>query len=284
MKTKITLPVIMSLSLASAAADAQEIPEDIDPAARMGVLGVNTALQTSICGIVAAVNDRNILKDIGKCFGGATIQFIGMEMGVHEAPVLPGFGLRTVETGTSIIYNTLQGKEPFETLQYELGPGLIEIDTKKFDMRLFWRPYPIYGAIYFMAKGYKFNLGDTMNYQTPVFELTRDSLNVVGHTEANLMAYDKNYPSAKAHEFIHVMQYVRYRPFQLLVPDSFSFFEDEAYMRIGEDIAKTMVSLPNSICHLGGESCSRRWWAVNELEAHLMAAGYEDQNKYEEIK
>ena len=250
----------------------------------MGVLGANLALQTSICGIVAAINDRNILKDIGQCFGGATIQYIGMEMGVHEVPVLPGFGLRTVETGTSIIYNTLQGKEPFETLQYEFAPVLLEIDTKKFDMRLFWRPYPIYGAISFMVKGYKFNLGDTMNYQTPVFEMTRDNLNVVGQTEANLIAYDRNYPSAKAHEFTHVMQYVRYRPFQLLVPDSLGFLEDEAYLRIGEDIAKSITSFPNTICHLGGESCSRRWWAIHELEAHAMASGYEDQNKYEEVE
>ncbi|MEK6905196.1 MAG: hypothetical protein AABX24_02230, partial [Nanoarchaeota archaeon] len=253
----------------------------IDPAARLAVLGTNVGLNGIICGITAAVERRNVLKDTGQCMAAGTIQYMGMEMGMHDAPVLPGIGLRVVETGTSIIDNTLAGREPFERLHYEFGPALFQIDLKNKGLDTYWRISPAAGIIYNTARGNELNLFETFSYQTFIFNKDTDAnaLNPdVGLTIGNIIFYDPKYPDIKAHEFNHVLQYVRFRPAQLLVPEPLSFLEDTLHYRAGEDVANVLFYGIGKIgCAAIDDvpSCERRWWNLLEAESYTMQTAYE---------
>ncbi len=254
----------------------------IDPAARVGVLGANVGLNGIICGITAAAAGRNFLKDTGQCMAAGTLQYMGMEMGMHDTPVLPGIGLRVVETGTSIIDNTLAGREPFERLQYELGPALFQIDLKNKGLDAYWRISPAAGIIYNTVEGNEFNWFETFSYQTFIFnkDTNANALNPdVGLTIGNIIFYDPKYPDIKAHEFNHALQYVRFRPAQLLVPKPLSFLEDTLHYRAGEDVANVFfygVSRIGCAAINDAPYCERHWWNLLEAESYTMQTGYEN--------
>lgn len=253
----------------------------IDPAARLAVLGTNVGLNGIICGITAAVEKRNILKDTKQCMAAGTLQYMGMEMGMHDTPVLPGIGLRVVETGTSIIDNTLAGREPFERLHYELGPALFQIDLKNKGLNTYWRISPAAGIIYNTVQGNELNWFETFSYQTFIFNKDTDvnALNPnVGLTIGNIIFYDPKYPDIKAHEFNHALQYVRFRPAQLLVPEPLSFLEDTLHYRAGEDVANVFFYGIGQIgCAAidGVPNCERRWWNLLEVESYTMQTAHE---------
>src|SRR3989344_5481114 len=150
-RLKTALPLLAASAVFTPnSAQAQVVNEptlitSIDPSARAAVFGVNVGINGLVCGITAAVEKRNVLQDVSKCMAGGVIQYVGMEMGMHDVPVLPGVGLRVVETGTSLVENTLAGREPFEHLHYGLAPlfpGLLQIDTKKKDIAYYWNVAP----------------------------------------------------------------------------------------------------------------------------------------------
>jgi hypothetical protein len=279
-----TLAFSASILFMSGAANAEHeysgyIEDGVDPAARFGVLGVNLAINTVVCGISAAVNDRNVLNDIGVCAAGTAIQYAGMELGVKSAPVLPGIGLRLTETGTSVIYNTLQGNGPFHKLHYGFGPALFEINTGDGKVNLFWRILPAVGFTQMLVEGHVFNFYDSLNYQAFVFRGKKEKLPTgefrQGLANGNSFFYNADFPQFGAHEFMHVLQYVRMRPFQLLVPEELGFLEDTLHLRVGEDVAFVLATSMQAICTLGGTECVRYWWNPIEAEAYTMQAAYE---------
>lgn len=262
-----------------------------DHAARMGVLGVNVVGNSLLCGIIAAANGRDVLKEAGQCFGGATLQYLGMEMGAHDVPVLPGFGLRTVETGTSIIENTLAGREPFEQLQYELGPMLYQFNLKNGDVDMYWRATPIAGFIYFTTQGYDFNWADSFSHQTFTFHSTDiqdndgkdEDTSVGGMTIGNVMVYKSQKPAMGAHEFTHVLQYTRFRPAQLLIQEMdlmpLNFIENTLRYRMAEDLVSGIFWGAGAIGCASIEDnyeCTKRWWNLLEAEAYIMQTATEE--------
>lgn len=282
----------------SSPAHAQEIPEqpiglinNINPSSRAAVLGTTIAVNGMLCGIMAAVKDRNIIKDAGQCMAAGALQFMGMEIGMYAVPVLPGFALRIVETGTSIVENTVGGRKPFDILHYSLlGPGLLQIDTrqKSLDKSLgiFWRISPIIGINYNVAKGNKFDLLNTLSYQTITFKADAQPYSdgssglILGYAIGNVMTHDPRFKYTLAHEFSHTLQYVRFRPFQELIPKEISFLKDKAHLRIGEDITSLALNLPHMVCSLTGEElCARRWWIPTEVESYIMETGNQNHIK-----
>ncbi len=253
----------------------------IDPAARVGVLGVNVGINGLICGITAAVEERDVLKDVGQCMAAGTIQYMGMEMGAHDVPVLPGIGLRVVETGTSVIDNTLAGREPFERLHYEFGPALFQIDLKNKEFGTYWRIGPVVGIIYNIVQENELDWFETLSYQTFVFnrDTNANVLNpTVGITVGNIMYYDPKYPDIKAHEFNHVLEYVRFRPAQLLVPKPLSFLEDTIHYRVGEDATSLFfygIGKIGCIARSEDPYCERHWWNLLEAESYIMQTAHE---------
>ena len=281
-----TLPLIGLVStLNTSPAAAQEYQSD--PAARLWVLGINVVGNSLICGVVAAAEGRDMLNDVGQCFGGATLQYIGMEMGAHDVPVLPGFGLRTVETGTSIIENTLIGRKPFEQLQYELGPMLYQINLKEKEVGVYWRAAPIAGFIYFAAQGYELSWPETFSRQTFVFHAPSilkgedQERGIIvyntGRAIGNVMSYDSRYPEFGAHEFMHVLQYARFRPAQLLVPKSLDFFENTLRYRMAEDAVSGIFwgvgEIGCASLHFN-VTCDKHWWNLRESEAYIMPTAH----------
>jgi len=269
------------------AVSAQELPigyiSKVEPAARLAVLGFNLLGNTFLCAAVAAAEERPILTDGANCLAGATIQFAGMEIGMLNVPVLPGIGLRVVETGTSIIDNTLAGRKSFEKLHYEFGPLLFEIDTNG-SFNWYGRILPLAGLIGNITAGNAFNVEDTFSYQT--FSFNTSMQDIDGYAFGNIMTYNLKGTYIRAHEFNHVLQYVRFRPAEQLVP---SFLRDKAHLRIGEDLAIGVMNLPLLICSATGEKdCGRRWWNITEVESYVLETGnpeyqldqsYKDLNK-----
>lgn len=281
---KMLLPFAAVASLPSASkAQMPDDPSyigDIDPAARLGVLGVNVGLNGLICGIVAAVEERReIMRNVGQCMAGGMLQYAGMELGMNDIPVLPGIGLRVVETGASIIDNTLADRELVEHLHYEFGPALFKIDTKNKEFDFYWRVAPTIGLFYNYAENNELNWADSFSYQTFVFNSRTPVTPAepqVGLTIGNIMMYKTEYPDSKAHEFNHVLQYVRFRPAQLLVPEQLSWLENKLHYRLGEDAVSFMFwGIEETSCFAADNKyCSRRWWNLLEAESYTMQTAY----------
>ena len=254
---------------------------EIDPELRAVVLGSTVSLNGLICGINAAVKKRDVLKDTAQCLGAGVLQYIGMETAMYDVPVLPGISLRLVETGSSIMENTIAGREPFELLNYSLiGPGMIQIDTKDPGVDFFWRIAPTFGIIFNLAKGHEIDWLNTFSYQTPVFMAEADRFNEFttgitnGYAIGNVLTYDPRFKHALPHEFNHVLQYARYQPAQAFMPEQIDFLEQKMHLRIGEDLALISLNAPHLICSATGEpACARRFWNPTEVEAYTMETG-----------
>ena len=283
-----TLGIVLTTSLtANAQSHNDDVDEDTlivapDPAGRAAVLGINMGINGLVCGIAAAVEERNILQDAGKCMAGGAIQYAGMEMAMHDAPVLPGVGLRVVETGTSIVENTLAGREPFEYLHYSLAPvfpGLLQIDTKNQELDFYWNIMPWVGLTYNAAAGNDFDILQSLSYQIYVFDSKKDDFGRVGATFGNIMNYDHDKPhNIAAHEFAHVLQYTRMRPAQQLIPQQVDFVEKILHLRLGEDLAAYSFWAAKDIGCIARDwepLCERRWWNLLEAEAYTMETGNE---------
>ncbi len=275
----------MSLALWSAApaepATAQdmtarpgEVIWDVDPTARLAVLGTNVILNGAICGIVGAAENRDGWRDMAQCMLGAAVQYAGMDIGMYDVPALPGLALRIVETGTSIIDNTLTGREMFERLHYEFGPALIEIDTRRGDINGYLRAYPIAGIIYNIGEGHEFNALETLSTQILTFTNNDPETPGIPHgmTTGNIVWFDRDVGAGlHAHERTHVFQYVRFRPLQNAIPDGLSFFEETLHLRLGEDLLFLLINLPQTICQAtDSEYCGRQPYNLGELEAYTM--------------
>lgn len=250
--------------------------DEIDPTYRLAVLGTNVALMGTICGITAAIEGRDVIRDAAHCALGATIQYTGMELGMHNVPILPGIGLRIVETGTSIIDNTLAGRDILDRLQYELGPLLFEIDTQGSDsgVSLYWRIGSTAGLAISIARQNRLSIGDTLSYQTFIFEgeSVVDSASISnGQTIGNIILISEGEEWVIVHEFDHVLQYVRARPFQQALGSGQEFIENDLHLRIGEDVLLSVLALPELFCSMVSEGyCSRQWFNLHEAEAYIM--------------
>lgn len=267
----------------SSSANAQEYKlangATIRPEARVAVYGVNVLGNGFVCGAVAAFKRRNIIEDAIKCMFAANIQYLGMELGMKNIPALPGFALRILETGTSMIDNTIAGRGLLDRLHYEFNTFLFEVDTKDSDLRLYWRVMPIVGTAVNIAQGNTFSIEDTLSYQTATFYRLPTDSRIGGHTIGNVMMYQRtrnagvseNVARRRAHEFAHVTQYTRLRPAQNAVPDSLGFLEERLHLRIGEDITTMIVKSPKYICEaIGGKDCDIQPYNLTEVEAYAM--------------
>lgn len=239
------------------------------------VAGINVLGNGFLCGTVAAYEGRNVLKDAAKCMLGGTIQYAGMEVGMRNEPFVPGIGLRIVETGTSMIENTLKGDSLFEQLSYEAGPMLFHFKPAKKEFDWEWRVLPIGAATLNIASGYDISFSDTLNYQTPFFKTERILDGSHGYAIANVAVYKDGEFSDRAHEFDHVLQYTRMRPLNLALPEKPLL--KKLHMRLGEDIGMTVLNIPQTLCGLEKE-CSLYWLSPHEMEAHTMQEIYDSQN------
>ncbi|MEW5897458.1 MAG: hypothetical protein AB1668_07220 [Nanoarchaeota archaeon] len=288
-RTKTYLTALLATAfdlLPASQAEAQEqerpfayIPDEVNPALRGAVFGVNVVVNSTICGINAWVEKRNVLEDILQCSAGAALQYGGMEISasVYNIPSLPGVGYRVTETGTALIENTLAGRKPFEYLYYSIGPALLQMDTKEGRLDFYWRILPLAGLIANIARENKFSLGDTLSFQVPVFRLPYGAADFskAGDAIGDVVSYDPKYPSVVIHEYNHVHQYVRFRPFQLAVPDLLSFFGDKVHLRLGEDVSYALTAVPAMICKAADESCfGRRWYDPAEAESYIMQTAH----------
>ncbi len=248
---------------------------DVDPVARLAVLGTNAILQGTICGIVGATENRDGWRDMAQCMLGAAVQYTGMEIGMYDVPALPGFALRIVETGTSIIDNTLDGRGMLDRLHYEIGPLLIEADTRRPQINLYWRTIPIAGIVANAIEGFDIDIEQSLSNQMITFVRERpmdagDPRN--GLTSGNVMRLDRgSSPRLQGHERTHVYQYARFRLFQHAVPDILAVLERDLHLRIGEDLLFGLMTLPQMVCRAAdGERCGRQWYNLIEIEAYTM--------------
>ncbi|MBI4147349.1 hypothetical protein HY494_01710 [Candidatus Woesearchaeota archaeon] len=274
--------IASAVTLSSTAAAQQELPAgyigEIDPLARIAVLGTTVVSNGILCSITAAAKKRKVLQEASQCMGAGLIQYMGMEVGMYDVPVLPGMALRIVETGTSIVENTVGGREPLELLHYSMyGPGLFEVNTNTGKVDFFWRIEPLAGINYNLFKQNELDMLNTLSYQTITFKAAAeadknsDSARILGYTVGNVMTHDPSSGGTLAHEFSHVLQYVRFRPAQEYIPAEIGFFKDKAHLRIGEDTASLLFNIPIAVCTLTEEtSCGRRWWNPTELESYTM--------------
>lgn len=289
---------IASLSVAAALtlstpdpAEAQQrifpggVVSDIDPNSRFAVMAVNIFGQGLICGVASAAGGhdvRRVFHDAAQCMLGGTIQYIGMELGIQDVPILPGFAMRVIETGTSIIDNTLAGREMLERLHYELGPLMIEIDTRRGEIDAFWRIYPVAGIIYNVAGGHDLDPIESLSTQIITFRANAGpipGLNYNGETTGNIVRL--NYgagPRLQGHERMHVYQYIRFRPFQNIFPDALDFFEETLHLRLGEDLLFGLITLPQTICRATDTSyCGRQVYDLGEIEAYTMDSALKER-------
>ncbi len=274
--------IASALTLSSTADAQQELPvgyiKEIDPLARIAVLGTTVVSNGILCSITAAAKKRNILPEAGQCMGAGLIQYMGMELGMYDVPVLPGMALRIVETGTSIVENTIGGRDPLELLHYSMyGPGLFEINTVTGKVDIFWRIEPLVGINYNVFKRNELDILNTLSYQTITFKAEAEQdkegspARILGYTVGNVMTYDPKSEHTLAHEFNHTLQYVRFRPAQEYMPAEIGFFKDKAHLRIGEDTASLLFNIPIAVCTLADDtSCGRRWWNPTEVESYVM--------------
>lgn len=246
-----------------------------DPEARLAVLGVNAGVNGLICGITAAMENRNILHDSAVCVLGGIIQFTGMELGMTNIPVLPGAALRITEIGTSVIDNTLNGNEPLDYLSHSFGPVTIRIETKGGELDFYWNILPILGLSFNLMQLNEPDFLNSLNYQAFVFRTKYGPPNS-GFTFGNVFTYQTESSSfTLAHEFNHVLQYIRLRPAQKFI--GFEELEEEHNLRIGEDLAVLFLNTPLAICAVaGGEACGRRYWNILEIESYAMETANEE--------
>ena len=185
--------IILASALLFGDANAQELANGtrIKPEARAAVYGVNVLGNGFVCGTVAAVKNREIMKDVIKCMFAGNIQYLGMELGMKNVPALPGFALRVTETGTSMIDNTIKGRGMLDSLQYEFNTFLLEIDTEKKDLGLYWRIMPIIGTAKNISEENIFSIEDTLSYQTTTFYRPPEGLEFAGNTIGNVMLYER---------------------------------------------------------------------------------------------
>ena len=163
-----SVAIASALTLSSTADAQQELPvgyiKEIDPLARIAVLGTTVVSNGILCSITAAVKKRNVLQEAGQCIGAGLIQYMGMEIGMYDVPVLPGIALRIVETGTSIVENTVGGRDPLELLHYSMyGPWLFEVNTNTGMVDFFWRIEPLVGINYNIFKQNELDMLNTLS-------------------------------------------------------------------------------------------------------------------------
>lgn len=239
-------------------ANAQVNPEDMGPEYIVANFGINAGINVATCGISALINDREPLADMAKCLGASTIQYAGIGIMAADAPFISGFaGRATLQLGTSIIDNTVSGKDAMDTYYYDVGPLLFSIDSEGVDVE--WRIFPIVGMVSMLARGGQLNILETLNYQTPIFNLDLDN-GVGGITNANVIGIDPDAlhfnRAILTHELIHMSQYIRLQPLDNLAPE----FLGAAKLRIGEDIGMLSLSAPETICRLIDENSTDCKW------------------------
>ncbi|MEK6970041.1 MAG: hypothetical protein AABW48_06465 [Nanoarchaeota archaeon] len=246
--------------------------------AHLSVLGVNLAINSVVCGIKAGFEGRNIFKDIGQCFAGATIQYTGMELGaqLNEAPGIPAAAYRATEIGTSMIQNTLKGIGPLEEVNVGFGPAYFQINTKTGKVDYSWNILPVGGLIANMALGNQLDFEKTFLYQTPVFSTAGRNKVDYGYAFGNILTYNRSKSNRAdeflSHEFIHLTQYVRLRPVEQFTETD--FLKNKLHLRIGEDLVTGILQTPQIICAMlpnYDHSCRRRWWLPLEVEAYALA-------------
>jgi hypothetical protein len=257
----------------------------IQPEARALVYSVNALGNGLACGIAAAVKKRNVLKDTLKCLLAGSIQYAGLEAAMYDAPGLPGLALRAVETGTSMVDNTLAGRGLFEHLHYSLGPALIQLDLHRNRTDLYWEVLPLVGIVRNVAKGHEFSFTDSISYQVPVFTRTPTAEdNFGGEAIGNVLMYEHTregrvtpiQKAERSHEFAHVLQYVRLRPMQRAMPRPLRSLEEKIHLRTGEDLTFMALSAPLRICFaVDGKDCEIQLYNPLELEAYAMQTAAE---------
>ncbi len=251
----------------------------IKPEARAVVYGINTIGNGVACALVAAAEKRTVLKDMAQCIFAGTIQSAGMEVGMYDIPVMPGIALRIVETGASIVENTLAGREGFEHLYYGLGPALVQIDFRDGELNVYGRLLPAGGIITNLSLQHTLDVKESLSYQTVIFSSKPWWWsNTPGYTIGNVIYHEKTIAvpgkivqAELAHEFAHVLQYVRLQPVQQAVPASLGFLEQKLNLRVGEDITNSILHLPGNICRFtDSRDCARHWYDLTEVEAYTM--------------
>src|SRR3989338_203548 len=251
----------------------------IKPEARAVVYGINTIGNGVACALVAAAEKSTVLRDMVQCMFAGAIQSAGMEAGRYDVPVMPGIALRIVETGASIVENTLAGREGLEHLYYGLGPVLVQIDFRQGELKVYGRLLPAGGIITNLSLKHTLDVEESLSYQTVIFS-SKPTLwsDTPGFTIGNVIYHEKTVgvpqeivQAELAHEFAHVLQYVRVQPTQRAVPASLGFLEQKLHLRVGEDLTMVLLALPGNICQFtDSRDCARHWYDLTEVEAYTM--------------
>ena len=126
-------------------------------------------------------------------------------------------------------------------------------------------------------------------YMTPIFisepeaKVDGDTITIVhGLTTGNIINHNPDQPTKLRHEFVHSLQYERFRVGQevirKIVPGPVDWLEENLHLRIGEDFTRIIFDGPQTVCHwVSDKTCSRNWWNPTEVEAELMETAAKKQ-------
>jgi hypothetical protein len=270
-KKATTIAVLGTVMTFVVNAEAQDDPANYDGLTVLASVGVNVAINSVACGIAAAVNDRDVVKDMSKCAAGALLQSTASAIAIADIPVFTGITARSLnQIGTSLVDNTVAGLKPLEKVYYDLGPFLFNFSEDGVGVE--WRIMPLVGIIANFAKGATFDGLSTLNYQTITFKMDMGDYKT-GNAVGNVMLYNSALTSDDtiiAHEFIHTLQYGRAQPIEHLNP--LGEYSSKIGLRVGEDVGHGLLMLPQVMCRAMVESnndCRNSWAGFPiEMEAY----------------
>lgn len=215
------------------------------------VTAFNMGVNVIACAATAAAEGRDVLKDAAQCVGGSSLQSAAALLASTGVPFAGQFVSMTMDqVGTSIIDNTVAGKEPLSSFYYDVGPFVLEVSED--GVVPSWRLFSVAGIIAAVAQGGELDAAATLTWQTFVFK--REMEGYRGYAMANVVSYDPSKMSDDhplegtiIHEMIHVQQYRRLQPLEHLMP--FAELRSKIGLRVGEDVGKILLSGPESLCH-----------------------------------
>ena len=196
---KILVPLLFAASLAPKANAQNEAK----------IVLTNSVVHGLIGGIGALQHEKNFFEGFGKGFAGGT--FVGLGKYWVGENVNGAWGAKILTSiGTSVTYNTAQGKDAFAMIMMDLGPVMLTYDYEKG-----FKPYLLamstFDLIRTIAEGHKFDLEESLRRGTPIFQVKYKPMQH-GFSRSNIIGvvkHDSRLTQVVRHELIHSYQYAQ---------------------------------------------------------------------------
>jgi hypothetical protein len=197
-------------------------------------------------------------------------------------PFAGGMGKIFHDLGVSMSDNIMRGEDLLSRYRTDFGPVEFDFDLSKGGVDFYFHPFSAGALIYFISKGDKFDIKNTLYNLTPVFHFSEHrssySCESVGGTALhNVFTYKKTSPGSAniiSHEMNHVLFNSEFRFLDDLmgkksdiikkIPLLNPFAKSFDYMKFWTLFGNGFFRLPELINH------KAYWWVVPELEAYTM--------------